>query len=74
MLHKRSFHQIIKQEEMSLCLPGPNLSGSFVCCNFMHLNPEILKLQSTDKVFSTVYVVILEQLLVQKNTVFFLFL
>ena len=36
MLHKIFFHQIKKQKEMTLYLPGPNLSGSFVCCNFMH--------------------------------------
>ena len=36
MLHKRFFHQIKKQEEMTLYLPEPTLSGSFVCYNFMH--------------------------------------
>ena len=69
-LHKKLFHQIKKQEEMTLYLPGPNLSGSFFCCNFMHSfaisYPENLKLQSTDKLFSTVYVLILELLLIQK--------
>ena len=36
MLHKRFSHQIKKQEEGTLCLPGPTLSGSFEYCNFMH--------------------------------------
>ena len=36
MLHKRFFNQIEKQEEMTLCLADPTLSGSLVCCNFMH--------------------------------------
>ena len=36
MLLRGFFHQIEKQEEMSLYLLGPTLSGPFVCCNFMH--------------------------------------
>ena len=36
MLHRRFFYQIEKPEEMTLYLPGPNLFGSFVCCNVMH--------------------------------------
>ena len=84
MLHKRPFNQIEKQEEMTLYLPEPALSGSFRCCNFMYqlfrkvfcniyLNPEIPKLQSLNRLFSTAYVVILEQLLVQKMLYFFVF-
>ena len=63
---------------MTLYLHGTTLSGSFVCCNVMHYlfsndfcNILIqLKLQSQDTVFSTVYVVILEQLLVKKSCIF----
>ena len=36
MLHKRFFHQIEKQEEITIYLPGSTLFGSFICCNFMH--------------------------------------
>ena len=35
-LHKRVLHQMGKQEEMTLYLPGPTLSRSFVRCNFIH--------------------------------------
>ena len=41
-------------------LAGPILSGSFACCDLMHYNPEILKKHSPDRVFSTVYTLILE--------------
>ena len=54
----------------------PILSGPFVCCNFTHylfrkvfmqdLNPEISKLHFPDRLFSTVYVLIVEELLVPK--------
>ena len=36
ILHQRFFHQIEMREEMTLYLPGRTLSGSFLCCNFMH--------------------------------------
>ena len=36
MPQKRFFHEIKKQEEMNLYLPGSTSSRSFVCCYFMH--------------------------------------
>ena len=54
--------------------------GPFACCNFMHhlfwkvfCNMLISKLHSLGSVFNTVYVLILEQLLLPKDTVFFVF-
>ena len=67
------------QEEMKPYLPGPTLSRSFVCFYFMHYlsrkvfcNTLIHKFQnySPRTVFSTVYVLVLEQILVEKNCVF----
>ena len=64
---------------MALYLPGPALAWSFVCCNFTHclfiqyLNPEISKLQSPDRVFSTVICSYFRTIIDVKNTVYFRF-
>ena len=53
-------------------LTRPVLPGSFICCNFIHYHFRkvfcniLTKLHSPDKMFSTVYVLILKKVLVLK--------
>ena len=80
MLHKLFFVQIKKQEKMTLYLTGSTLlSGSLLCCSFMHYlfrklfcNILIQKFQIYSPQTGCL-ALILEQLLVQK-ILYFLFL
>ena len=64
-------------------LTGSTWPGSFICCSFIHylfrkvffniLIQKFQKLQSPDRVFSTVYVLVLEQLLELKILYFLVF-